>query len=95
MYSCSVLYHVLVVSYVHTKCATHPHPDVHTPTHTPTPTGNAVTVHVARWLGERLMRPYARKYVLGAKDRKLGVEFDPDYQALKDARYCEGEWVGG
>jgi len=26
--------------------------------------GNAVTVHVARWLGERLMHPYAHKYRL-------------------------------
>lgn len=48
--------------------------------------GNAVTVPVARWLGERLMHPYARKYVLGAKDRKLGSEFDPDYEAVKGAR---------
>ena len=33
------------------------------------------------------MHPYARKYVLGAKDRKLGAEFDPNYAAVKDGRY--------
>ncbi|KAL0032292.1 hypothetical protein WJX79_002892 [Trebouxia sp. C0005] len=33
--------------------------------------GNAVTVPVAKWLGERLMQPYRYKYVLGANDRKM------------------------
>lgn len=33
--------------------------------------GNAVSVHVARWLGERLGDPFRHKYMLGPKDRKL------------------------
>ena len=31
--------------------------------------GNAVSVPVARWLGERLAQPHRLKYILGAKDR--------------------------
>ena len=33
--------------------------------------GNAVSVHVARWLGERFRRFCIHKYFVGPKDRKL------------------------
>ena len=33
--------------------------------------GNAVSVDVARWLGQRLAAPFRYKYMLGPKDRKL------------------------
>ena len=33
--------------------------------------GNAVSVDVGRWLGERLGAPFRYKYMLGPKDRKL------------------------
>ena len=36
--------------------------------------GNAVTVPVAKWLGERLMDPCSRKYYVGQKDCKLEAE---------------------
>ncbi|KAK9835784.1 hypothetical protein WJX74_007899 [Apatococcus lobatus] len=38
--------------------------------------GNAVTVPVAKWLGERLMDPCSRKYYVGQKDCKLELEID-------------------
>lgn len=50
--------------------------------------GNAVTVHVARWLGERLMHPYAHKYRLAQGNHdihhllKEGVP-EPKQQVLK------------
>ena len=36
--------------------------------------GNAVTVPVAKWLGERLMDPCSRKYYVGQKDCKLELD---------------------
>lgn len=33
--------------------------------------GNAVSVHVARWLGERFCAPFTHKYLVGPCDRKL------------------------
>lgn len=33
--------------------------------------GNAVTVHVARWLGERLMHPYRHKYRLAQGNHSI------------------------
>ena len=31
--------------------------------------GNAVSVAVARWIGERAAQPHRHKYILSAKDR--------------------------
>ena len=36
--------------------------------------GNAVSVPVAKWLGERLAEPHRYKYYLGAKDRRMAPE---------------------
>lgn len=36
--------------------------------------GNAVSVPVAKWLGERLAEPHRFKYYLGAKDRRMAPE---------------------
>lgn len=33
--------------------------------------GNAVTVHVSRWLGERLAMPYSYKYHFGIRDKRM------------------------
>ena len=33
--------------------------------------GNAVSVPVARWLGQRLANPYQHKYITGARDKKM------------------------
>ena len=33
--------------------------------------GNAVTVPVAKWLGEQLANPYRHKYCTGARDRRM------------------------
>ena len=33
--------------------------------------GNAVTVPVAKWLGEQLAHPYRHKYCTGARDRRM------------------------
>jgi hypothetical protein len=35
--------------------------------------GNAVSVEVAEWIGERLSQPHAHKYINGAKDRGFTV----------------------
>lgn len=42
--------------------------------------GNAVTVPVAKWLGERLMNPCSHKYYVGQKDCKLDAETALNHQ---------------
>ena len=40
--------------------------------------GNAVSVPVAHWLGQRLAAPYHAKYVVGAKDTPYEASAAPD-----------------
>ncbi|BDA51428.1 probable BsuMI modification methylase subunit YdiP at N-terminal half [Coccomyxa sp. Obi] len=44
--------------------------------------GNAVSVPVAAWLGERLASPHTHKYVLGPRDRRFATSNAADHQGL-------------
>lgn len=39
--------------------------------------GNAVSVPVAGWIGERLAHPHRHKYMIGSKDRKFITDRAP------------------
>lgn len=60
--------------------------------------GNAVSVPVARWLGERLREPHRHKYVTGPRDFKLATPLRERHAAqLGDASAAElmGPWHQG
>ena len=49
--------------------------------------GNAVSVAVARWLGERLAHPHRHKYILSAKDRCMDPGACP--RTTQGRRLCQ------
>ena len=58
--------------------------------------GNAVSVPVARWLGERLREPYRYKYITGPRDVKMVTpESDTEGSTADETACALGPWHHG
>ncbi|KAK9917248.1 hypothetical protein WJX75_002338 [Coccomyxa subellipsoidea] len=56
--------------------------------------GNAVSVPVAGWIGERLADPHRHKYMIGSKDRKFITDREPAPQGGGQRRHAAmSEWA--